>query len=416
MPPMNKINRVHRTKTSTKSVRHNKQERERMKGNNENRTVSSSTTRKACFLRSTILCLAIVGVLIFRYPSFIRHNMQSHGNIVLKFDDIATTPLRPKIESIQGRDHYYMFPPTNTTGQPKGILLYLHSCQQSGLDFFTLPEHRIFALGAIQKGMIIFSPTSYNRKSGCFTSQDTNGYLERVVDSFVINHQLHRLPRVGLGDSSGGSLLPFVYRSLNLESIAVYNSPQGYVDSDIDTKEVIPTVYLTMYTDGSISERMNANMLKLREMNVSTYLYKVSPRPFTESLCAARFPELPHEFCQHIFRTIGTDCSNLLDTSGFVIEGGIKSEEWKNCFKKLESDYGTKSFTVNFDDLISYQSAEKKSWLQVILEHEIQTCHGFHAMTAQFHNEVLEFLMANGRMNQNQNSRAIRKRTKFHAA
>jgi len=401
---MNKTNRVHRPKSSPRTGKRNKREHERMKRKNAKRT-ASSTSRTTCFMRCTALCLTIVGVLILRYPSLIPPSIQSSGNIVLKLDDIVTSPLRPEVESIQGLDHFYMFPPTNSTTQPRGILLYLHSCQQSGLDFFTLPEHRILAVTAIQKGMVIFSPTSHNRNSGCFTSEDTNGYLENVVDSFVLNHQLHRLPRVGLGDSSGGSLLPFVHRSLKLESMAVYNSPRGYVDADVNAKEVIPTVYLTMSSDGLISERMNANMLTLKEMSVPTYLYKVSPRPFTESLCEARFPELPLEFCLHVFQTIRRDCSNLLDTSGFVIDGDIKSEDWKSCFEKLESEnemkYSIDKTLGAFDDLISYAWDEKKSWLRVILEQEIQACHGFHAMTAQFHREVLHFLMTNGKMNQN---------------
>jgi len=408
---INTNHRSHRTETSTNRTKQKRKASKTIKRNsNENRIASSVTAGTTCFTRCTILCLAFAGLLIFRYPSFIHENMKNYGKIVLKLDDVATTPLRPEIESLYGLDHYYMFPPANatSTGDPKGILLYLHSCQKSGLDFFTLPEHRIFAISAIQQGMIVFAPTSYNRASGCFTSEDVDWYLEKVVDGFIRNHQLHQLPRFGLGDSSGGSLLLFVHRALKLESMAVYNSPQGYVDSDINAKEVIPTVYLTMTSDGIITERTNANILKLQEMNVSAKLYTVSPRPFTESLCPARLPELPPEFCRHIFQTIEREYSNLLGTHGNVIEGDVTSEQWQHCFKKLESDYKISSTTDTFDNLISYgneknaaSTTEAKSWLRVILEQEIQTCYGYHAMTAQFHNEILTFLLSNARMNRN---------------
>jgi len=343
-------------------------------------------------VRSAILLFGIAGLVIVRYPSFIQHNTHSEGDIVAKFDDIITPPLDPERERLQGLDHYYMFPPKNATtnGYPKGILIYLHSCQQSGLEFFILPEHRIIAHDAIQKGMVIFSPTSHNRKSGCFSSEDANGYLDKVVDGFVHKNKLHRLPRVGLGDSSGGAFLSFVHQALKLESMAIYNSPEGYVDTNNEA-EVIPTVYLTMSSDGYLSTRMHANTIKLQQMNIPTHLYKVTPRPFTDSLCAARLPELPYEFCQRIFQTIEQDYPNLLDADGFVVEGDVKSVQWQRFFKKLESDYKTISISVS----------TAQPWLRVTLEQEIQSCHGFHAMTAQFHDEILRFLMSNAKMDDN---------------
>ena len=419
MSPINhKINRVHRSAVTT--TRHNnlKEAAETSSSQEHNRKQPASSTRLTWFMRSVFLCFAIAGLLIVRYPSFIQHNTHSEGDIVVKLDDIITPPLTPERKRLQGLDHYYMFPPQNVT--TKGILIYLHSCQQSGLEFFILPEHRIIAHDALQKGMIVFSPTSYNRKSGCFTSEDyfNSGYLEKVVHQFISHHKLDRLPRVGMGDSSGGEFLSFVHEALKLESMAIYNSPQGFVVTNENEKEdVIPTVYLTMSSDGSISTRLNANKKKLREMNISTYLYKVTPRPFTDSLCAARLPELPLEFCEQIFRTIKKHFTNLLDVDGFVVEGDVKAVQWQRCFKKLESDYRTiVSSSSTTDNPIFYgnnkesstsasasttTSAQYKSWLRVILEQEIQSCHGFHAMTAQFHDEILKFLMSNAKMDEN---------------
>jgi hypothetical protein len=333
----------------------------------------------------------------------------------MKFDDIITDPLQPERERIEGQDHFYILPPiyATTNGEPKGILLYLHACKQSGLEFFTLPEHRIIALDAIQKGLVVFSPTSQNRESGCYTSEDTkDGYLERVVEKFLETYRLDRLPRVGLGDSSGGAFLSFVHRALKLESMAVYNSPQGYGDMLSKEDEAIPTVYLTMYIDKSISNRMNANMIRLQEMNISSYLYKVSPRPFTNTLCVARLPEILDVFCEHIFETITRYHSSLLDADGFVLEGDVESAQWQHFLDGLESDYKIISSTDgegrrNLNKHRRKRVGRKKknsspgptrSWLRVILEQEIQTSYGFHAMTAQFHNEIIKFLISNSKM------------------
>mmetsp|Transcript_22861 Transcript_22861/g.54117 ORF Transcript_22861/g.54117 Transcript_22861/m.54117 type:complete len:414 (+) Transcript_22861:158-1399(+) len=362
------------------------------RNNSKNQSATLHTTRRTCcFLRSTVLCITLVGLFVSRYPSFIEHNTHSEGEIVAKFDDVITAPLTPEVERFLNRNHYFMFPPANATtdGKAKGILLYLHSCNQFGWEFFTLPEHRIIANDAIQKGLIVFSPTPFDLESRCYTSDDVE-FMKDVVNEFVDKYGLRQLPRVGLGDSSGGAFLPFVSEALKLESIAVYNSPQGYGDIDNQKMAAIPTVYLSMSSDSAISNRMNANKKKLQEMNIPTFLYKVSRRPFTEPLCKARLPEI--DFCEEIVEMIQSDYSNLVDADGFVIEGDLETKQWYHFFKKLDLEYEIRCPAV------VPKSKMKKSCLRLILEQEIQTCYGFHSMTAQYHDEIIEFLMSNSKV------------------
>jgi len=437
---MNITNRVHRSASATQTTtRYNPknisgkssqqqqqqppQEQNNNNNDNNNNQINQTqpSTRIIWLMSCIFLCFAVAGILIVRYPTFIRHNIHSEGDIVVKLDDIITVPLQPQKETIFGIDHYYMFPPMNTsttttttTMKPKGILIYLHSCEQSGLDFFNLPEHRIIAHDAVyKKGLVVFAPTSYNRQSGCFTNEDlndsnnNNGYhLQGVVKEFIRNHRqlLKKLPRVGMGDSSGGSFLFFVHEAIKLQSMAVYNSPQRYMNINMNNTAIvmmIPTVFLSMSSDISISTRMNINRIKLQEMNVQTKLFEVTPRTFTDRLCSSRFSELPYEFCQNIFDIIERDCNSansLIDMDGYIIDGSdIKNSVlWQHCFKKIEesSEYNkwmmmTKTKT---------QESQSFSWLRVILEKEIQACYGYHSMTAQFHDEILKFLMLNAKI------------------
>jgi len=417
---MNITNRVHRSTNATATITRYNPKKTAIQINQ-----LQPSTRIIWLMSCIFVCFAVAGILIIRYPTFIRYNTHSEGDIVVKLDDTITLPLRPQQEKIFGIDHYYMFPPMNTTTttistilKPKGILIYLHSCEQSGLDFFTLPEHRVVAHDAIyKKGLVVFAPTSYNRQSGCFTNEDLNdssnnnknGYhLQGVVKEFIKNHKqlLRKLPRVGMGDSSGGSFLFFVHEAIKLQSMAIYNSPQGYMNININMNDtaivsMIPTVFLSMSSDISISTRMNINRIKLQEMNVKTKLFEVTPRTFTDRLCTSRFPELPYEFCQNIFDIIERDCNwanSLIDMDGYIIDGSVikKSVQWQHCFKKIEesSEYNkwmimTKTKT---------QESQSFSWLRVILEKEIQACYGYHSMTAQFRDEILTFLMLNAKI------------------
>jgi len=349
-------------------------------------------------MRIVLLCLAISGISVARFPGFIEKNIHTKGDIEAKLNDVITLPLKPEKTNLRDRTHYYMFPPRNATsdGKPRGLLLYLHSCKGTGMEFFTLPEHRIIAHDAIERGMVVFSPTSYDRESGCFTSHDATGYLTKVVSLFVRRNRFQSLPRVGLGHSSGGAFLSYFQKILKLESMALYNSPEDYAEIHSQHDALIPTVFLTMSNDGSISNRMNASMTMLQERKINTNLYRASPKPFTRKVCAARLPEVQSSFCDSIFKKIEQGRAHLLDADGFVLEGDVSSPLWERFFERLEW-YDSHQQNKQYKKLKTLWDKEK-SWLQVILEEEIKTCYGYHAMTAQFHDEILDFLVSNSNM------------------
>jgi hypothetical protein len=369
-------------------------------------TINARPKRFMCLI---VLFLCIAVLLAAKYPKFIQHNIHKQGDIIAKLNDIVTLPLQPNKDHMYGLDHYYMLPSSlfstktnNTaTGTPtRGILIYLHSCHQSGLEFFHLPEHRIIAYDALQKGLAILAPSSQDRMSGCFTRNDMV-HLNKVVNDWAGRHNLRDLPRVGMGDSSGASFLFFVYSQLNLRSMAIYNSPQGYrSDNESGGKEemsgwesAIPTIFLTMPLDKNLSKRMLDHKSKLQSLNVSTQLVTVTPRPFTESLCAARLPELPHEFCtQKVFQALEKEYNSngkLLNADGFVKAGDAGTAgQWFQFFQKLEAEY--QPIRSNY---LTEKAGNGRSWLWAVLEHEIKSCQAYHGMSAEWHDEILQFLL-----------------------
>lgn len=368
-------------------------------------TATPRLSRMKCFVRSILLCLAITIFSIFRSPVHIEQNPPL--DIEVKIDDsIITGPLQPKRTRIQDLDHFYIFPPANATsdGKPKGVLLHLHSCKESGLDFFTQPEHRIVAYEAIQKGLVVFSPTSYDRESGCYTLEDTKGLLKKIVKEFLRKKKLRSLPMVGLGHSSGGTFLAFLQDKLKLQSMALYNSPEDYGAIHSKNNTLIPTVYITMSSDESLSHRMNDNLNRLQNRNITSHLYKVSPKPFTQRLCVTRLPELKKGFCEHMFSTIKSDkaYSDLLDADGYVLESDVATKKWQGLFEFLELAYeGFCPLDDETGDIQYYNNHDNiksKCWMRVALEQEIKTCYGYHAMTSQNHNEIINFLVSNSEM------------------
>jgi hypothetical protein len=270
--------------------------------------------RWGCYL-TTFFCIAALTVT--NYPAVISAYTHKNGTIVAKIDDIVTVPLRPKVDNILGIDHYYMKPPGDK--KVKGVLIFLHSCKRSGLEFFHLPEDRIVAYDALQQGLAVLAPTSQHRESGCYTSMDLD-WVDKVVTEWTALHKMEKMPRMGMAVSSGASFLFFVHKALKLESLAVYNTPQSFLFEDIEKKEAIPTVFVTMPLDTTINKQMEANYEQLLDANTPTQIYKVTPHPFTSALCLARFPEMIASDCDEIFDIIDQDYGQLLDADGFIKE------------------------------------------------------------------------------------------------
>jgi hypothetical protein len=322
-----------------------------------------------------------------QYPRVIDSYTHSQGDIEAKFDDgFVTIPLMPKRDTIQGVEHYYLLPPNYRHKKVKGILIFLHSCKRSGLEFFHLPEDRMIAYDALQKGLAVLAPTSQHRESGCFTQLDIE-WIGQVVEEWTSLHNLEKAPRMGMAVSSGASFLIFIHKSLKLKSMAVYNSPQSFPPDDLDAGLAIPTVFVTMPLDEKLAKEMETNYDQLLNANIPTQLYKVTPHPFTSALCLARFPEMIPEDCDKIFEVIHRDFPHLLDADGFVKES-MKSGQWQQLFAKL----GLDDYQNDFSYYRSDTAHSGHSWQWAVVEQEVRTCEGFHAMTAAHHSSVLDFL------------------------
>jgi hypothetical protein len=341
-----------------------------------------------------ILCFGlaicfIVFVTMVKSNNTIDEYAHQKGNINAKLDDVFTLPMQPKSLKIQGVEHYFLLPPTLKNGKnpkTKGILIFLHSCKRSGLEFFSLPEDRIVARDALDKRLAVLAVTSQHRESGCWTQPDTD-WVGDVVDEWAHHFNLQNVPRIGMAVSSAASFLFFVYQPMKLKSMAIYNSPQGYDRSELPGI-AIPTAFITMPLDKTISTHMENNFNVMTEASVPSQLYKVTAHPFTDKLCQARLPEMGAELCQALFHLLHREYPHLLDADSFIKED-LKSGHWRELFQKLDLEHKTEGQELFATD----KSHSGKTWLYAGMEQEISVCQGFHSMTSEHHSSVLEFLM-----------------------
>ena len=445
---------------------------------NNNNTTNTNNKRRRRFLFCTY-CLPLILISFLtlkRYPTIIDSYTidKPLEEWVTKMDDVVTIPIIPKIYKSKGTEHFFLLP--NNEGDDdnkeeeqkkkqknneeeeregkkkkkkkqkkkddtmkkepsiKGILILFHSCKRSGSAFFHLPEERVIVYEALQRGWAVIAPTSKDRESGCWTQVDL-ATIDSDIDSWAKEYvvglhdddddddtddvkntdEKYTIPRIGLGDSSGASFMFFVYKSLKLKSMAIYNSPQTFHLDDIEKNLVIPTAFVTMTADDNLSTQISINYDKIQSIGVPTQLYTVSPHPFTSGVCIARFPELEQNDCDKIFDTIQRDFSFLLDRHYFVVNSNINNsknkgnknksnkrkkkkkensntimgpDQWNNFFSKIDIDYDSA--------LSHYMKDESRPGHSLIndgIKQELKTCQGFHAFTSENYAIILDFLM-----------------------
>ena len=192
--------------------------------------------------------------------------------------------------------HYYMFPQDYYDQQPpsdtdaanvtedntaleapkiRGVLIVLHNCHQSGLHFFQLPESRIIAAHALQRGLAIFSPTASsastlitkastkggkptaktnmggNQEKNCWSpSLDGGELLGPLLYEWAREMNLGSLPRMAMGVSNGANLLitSSLYKTLRLQSMALYAShhQKGFDPEDLE-RDVVPATAFIVF-------------------------------------------------------------------------------------------------------------------------------------------------------------------------
>lgn len=309
---------------------------------------------------------------------------------------LVSGPLSPEVGIFEDVEVFYMLPNVNITG----VLIFFHGCQHSGQHLFLLPEDRLLALEALNRGLLVMSPTSVDRSSGCWSTID----MDRVVnmlDSFEKSINLpSSLPRIGIGASSGGAFLFHICLRVTLKSMVSYVMGKGFEQEHLDEAKLnnisLPaTGYVHMPRDAWTSDSVSRSIAALKAANIPTYERRIYSRPFlSDWLCNERLIEWKTDRCKDFFDLIKEHNPPLLDPANSVVLESYTTGDWDQVLHQSNVDDLVVSlkpgFTLPKDNL----SAKGHSWLWAFLEEEIAVSFAVHEMTAEYKEEVLDFLMA----------------------
>lgn len=344
-----------------------------------------------------VTCL-VVGFLFYDKISYVasKHNLK--GSQPTKSLEKLVLPLEAKGTVIDDTELFYMLP----TSSVVGILVFFHGCNHAGQDMFRLPEDRVVAKRALDRGLAVLSPTSSNRNTGCWSRHDieqmqTNQVLEKFLEKVHLSAQL---PRMGMGASSGGNILFTAHNAFSFRSIVSYIMPSGFSQFDWDHRSELnplPAVgYVHMPRDTKRAKKVPDIVSRLSQEDIAYKVWEVQPHPLTSKLCQQRIPELAGR-CEAILNYVQETYPELMDHEYNILEP-YTSGKWEKVFVKSQLD------PAKFAELKERASQQERgsligvqfsghSWLWAALVEEIAVSYGKHEMTAEYAEEVLDFLM-----------------------
>jgi hypothetical protein len=314
----------------------------------------------------------------------------------------VTPPLEPLGAVISGMEMFYMLPAANATAS--GLLIFFHGCNHAGEDMFRLPEHRIVAVTALRRGLAVLALTSSDRETGCWSEYDVVRLQEtNIVDEWMKTISLPTdLPRIGMGTSSGASILFSVYKVLGFHALASYVMPDGFATQAMiketnDASNLPATVFVHMPKDKLTSSGVTRQASALRSLGVPTKVYDVRPHPFTPELCDRRLPEVGDRRCHNFLARVHARYPGLLDKANNVLQPFVAGD-WQTVFQDSKLDDDLRHF-------VGAPPAEKgqlsplqfsgHSWSWAAMVEEVSVSYGEHEMTCEHRNEVFDFLMKN---------------------
>jgi hypothetical protein len=306
--------------------------------------------------------------------------------------DLVTPPLKPVGTMIGDVEVFFMLPKTSA----RGVLIFFHGCHHGGQDLFELPEDRIVALAALNRGLAVISPTSQNRDSGCWGRQDKEMFEHaNVIGKWMASVGLSEtLPRMGMGASSGGSFLFSVSKSLGLKSIASYVSGKGFPKSELTPSNVPATMYVHMPKDYKTANKIEENYRALLKASIPVEQIKVDSHPLTLELCSRRLPEFGDRRCAAFIANVLASSKSLLDKNDMSVLISYQNDgDWTELMEKAKLDDGLDSSTKKKKGAPFDKNFEGHSWLWASMAEEIAASSAVHEMTSEHRREVLDFLM-----------------------
>lgn len=306
------------------------------------------------------------------------------------------------VTSVDAGDTQYVFELPRRRARPAGVVVLLHGCGRSALDFWergagcatcaALPEETGIVASVVRRGYVAVAVSSSDRRGGCWrvAPGGVGGDFEKVrlalraVRSALVGRDgraegeraMGRL--IGFGISSGGrfaTALPFAGNGVGrgfTGVVAQISRMDGNVLSG-NLSRYPPVAFIHMPRDEGIARGVGADRLALRKFGVASTEFKVERSAFTVEFCRARLPKVGR-LCEELVsnfrreKVVGDD---------FYLVSNPRRQAWRKAAEDVGAAVG--------DPLV----ADKSGIAEVL-----NVAYAVHEGTSHFADSALDWLEA----------------------
>ncbi|XP_047073361.1 uncharacterized protein LOC124682789 [Lolium rigidum] len=260
-----------------------------------------------------------------------------------------TTPaairLDPRVERKNGNELLWQLPP----GPPRAAVFVAPGCTIRATDFFDaspgcprcagLPEERRFTREALRRGYAVLAVSSRAECWSLDAAASGDGSELAAVESIIkwwVNEQypdLHGLPLVAIGASSGGYFVSALAARVRFSSVAIMIAEGVFAAMREVPAGYPPALFVHMPKDAERARMVAASIGQLKSKRVDVREIQCGAFAVSGGFLAARIPGLTRTVADGIVDVLRR--KSFLDDKGFLKKDG-RSTPWKGAAEEAK--------------------------------------------------------------------------------
>ncbi|XP_047076736.1 uncharacterized protein LOC124686900 [Lolium rigidum] len=260
-----------------------------------------------------------------------------------------TTPaairLDPRVERKNGNELLWQLPPG--PDRPRAAVFVAPGCTIRATDFFDaspgcprcagLPEERRFTREALRRGYAVLAVSS---RAECWSlDASASGNELAAVESIIkwwVNDQhpdLHGLPLVAIGASSGGYFVSALAARVRFSGVAIMIAEGVFAAMREVPAGYPPALFVHMPKDAERAQMVAASIGQLKSKHVDVREIQCGAFAVSGEFLAARIPGLTRTVADGIVDVLRH--KSFLDNKGFLKKDG-RSTPWKGAAEEAK--------------------------------------------------------------------------------
>ncbi|XP_042401538.1 uncharacterized protein LOC121991620 [Zingiber officinale] len=334
-----------------------------------------SAQRRGGSIAVGLLALLLVGMILLATSmnsngsvgSLTQSDRKSERNHVVA---VASVRSQPTAEFVNRTEVIWQIPES-----PQAVVFIAHGCNCRATNFWDrsahcphcvgLPEDRLIVLNALGRRFAVVVVSSLGR---CWSIEKDVGIAKGILQWWIENHELQKLPVTALGASSGGYFVSALAKEVNFSSVALMISAGVFGSMGVPVGYP-PTLFVHMPKDLRAKRLIEKNMASLKKKGVSVKEVRCLEFPLTRTLLTERIPGLDEAVSASVFELFQE--KGFIDERGYLKNDG-RATQWKQALKEKDP------------------SMEKYEWLDHV-EEELNLAFAYHEMTSLPIGDILDW-------------------------